>query len=39
VRPQGVGSRIDIRSVSRVGKGDLGGNCRRIGRLAAALNP
>ncbi|MDB5468524.1 MAG: fatty-acyl-CoA synthase, partial [Caulobacter sp.] len=39
VRPQGVGSRIDIRSISRVGNGDMGANCRRIERLTAALNP
>ena len=39
VRAQGIGSRIDIRSISRVGAGDMGGNCRRIGRLTAALNP
>ncbi|MDO9337739.1 MAG: long-chain-fatty-acid--CoA ligase [Caulobacter sp.] len=39
VRAQGVGSRIDIRSISRVGATDMGANCRRIGRLTAALNP
>ncbi len=39
VRSQGVGSRIDIRSISRMGTGDMGANCRRIGRLTAALNP
>ncbi len=39
VRPQGVGSRIDIRSISRVGTTDLGANCRRIGRLTAAMSP
>jgi uncharacterized protein (DUF1499 family) len=30
VAPNGAGSRIDIRSVSRVGKSDLGANARRI---------
>jgi|GEM_PF-6317 len=39
VRRQGVGSRIDIRSVSRVGLGDLGANCKRIGKLSAAMVP
>ena len=39
VRAQGIGSRIDVRSISRVGAGDMGANCRRIGRLTAALNP
>ena len=39
VRPQGIGSRIDIRSISRVGAGDMGANCRRIGRLTQALAP
>jgi uncharacterized protein (DUF1499 family) len=34
VRPEGSGSRIDLRSVSRVGKGDLGANARRIERFA-----
>jgi uncharacterized protein (DUF1499 family) len=30
VRPEGTGSRIDVRSVSRVGKSDVGANARRI---------
>lgn len=30
VRPHGGGSRVDIRSVSRVGRSDLGTNARRI---------
>jgi len=37
VKPQGAGSRIDIRSVSRVGVSDLGQNCKRVTRLAAAM--
>jgi hypothetical protein len=30
VRPEGPGSRIDVRSVSRVGKSDVGANAQRI---------
>jgi uncharacterized protein (DUF1499 family) len=30
VRPDGAGSRVDVRSVSRVGRSDLGANARRI---------
>jgi uncharacterized protein (DUF1499 family) len=30
VRPEGAGSRVDVRSVSRVGRSDLGTNARRI---------
>jgi uncharacterized protein (DUF1499 family) len=30
VRPNGAGSRIDVRSVSRVGRSDIGTNARRI---------
>jgi uncharacterized protein DUF1499 len=30
ILPQGTGSRIDVRSVSRVGRSDLGTNARRI---------
>jgi fatty-acyl-CoA synthase len=37
VRPEGQGSRIDLRSVSRVGGSDLGANCDRVGGLAARL--
>jgi Protein of unknown function (DUF1499) len=37
VRPQGSGSRVDVRSVSRVGKSDLGANAARIRRLLTAL--
>jgi uncharacterized protein (DUF1499 family) len=38
VRPQGTGSRVDVRSVSRVGRSDIGTNAARVkeylGRLA-----
>ncbi len=37
VRATPSGSRIDLRSVSRVGKGDLGANAARIKRFAAAF--
>jgi len=37
VRPEGSGSRIDIRSVSRVGGSDLGANCARVTRLVRDL--
>ncbi|HET9046983.1 MAG TPA: DUF1499 domain-containing protein, partial [Casimicrobiaceae bacterium] len=37
VTPADKGSRIDIRSVSRVGKGDLGANARRIRDYLAKL--
>jgi hypothetical protein len=30
VRPDGAGSRVDVRSVSRVGRGDVGTNAKRI---------
>lgn len=30
VRPEGAGTRVDVRSVSRVGRSDLGTNARRI---------
>lgn len=30
IRPAGAGSRVDIRSVSRVGRGDVGANASRI---------
>lgn len=38
VAPEGTGSRIDLRSVSRVGAGDLGTNARRIGTFLKALS-
>ncbi len=37
VTPTAAGSRIDVRSVSRVGKGDLGANARRIRAYLARL--
>ena len=37
VAPDARGSRVDIRSVSRVGKSDLGANARRIRGFAAAF--
>jgi uncharacterized protein (DUF1499 family) len=33
IRPSGAGTRIDVRSASRVGKHDFGANARRIRRL------
>lgn len=39
VTPDTQGSRIDIRSVSRVGRGDLGTNARRIRRYIAKFAP
>jgi uncharacterized protein (DUF1499 family) len=37
VRPQGSGSVVDVRSKSRVGRGDMGANAARIRRLREAL--
>lgn len=37
VRPQGAGSRMDVRSVSRVGGSDIGTNARRIRAFLAKL--
>ena len=37
VRPEGTGSRVDVRSVSRVGRGDVGANARRIREFLEAL--
>ncbi|WP_224245374.1 DUF1499 domain-containing protein [Hyalangium gracile] len=39
VRPEGEGSRVDMRSKSRVGKGDLGANAQRIEQFFQALAP
>ena len=37
VKPDGTGSRVDVRSVSRVGRSDLGTNARRIRAFVEAL--
>jgi uncharacterized protein (DUF1499 family) len=37
IRPDGFGSRVDVRSVSRVGRSDLGTNARRIRSYLYAL--
>jgi uncharacterized protein (DUF1499 family) len=37
VRADGAGARIDVRSKSRLGRGDLGTNARRIRRYLEAL--
>jgi uncharacterized protein (DUF1499 family) len=37
VRPDGAGSRADVRSVSRVGRSDVGANAARIRRFRSAL--
>ncbi|MFO1313752.1 MAG: DUF1499 domain-containing protein [Burkholderiales bacterium] len=37
VRPDSSGSRVDLRSVSRVGKSDLGANAKRIRDFSARL--
>jgi uncharacterized protein (DUF1499 family) len=37
VRPAGAGSRIDVRSESRVGRSDVGANAARIRRFRTAL--
>jgi uncharacterized protein (DUF1499 family) len=39
VSPAGTGSRIDVRSESRLGDGDLGKNARRIRAYLRKLNP
>jgi len=38
IRPEGEGSRIDVRSVSRVGLSDLGANAKRIQAYLAKLS-
>lgn len=38
IRPEGAGSRVDVRSVSRVGKSDVGTNARRIRAYLARLS-
>jgi fatty-acyl-CoA synthase len=37
IQAQGIGSRVDFRSISRVGDSDRGSNCRRVGELTAAV--
>jgi fatty-acyl-CoA synthase len=37
VQAQGVGARVDLRSISRAGEGDMGANCGIIGGIAAAM--
>ena len=37
VQPDGSGTRVDLRSVSRVGVSDLGQNCKRIAAIAARI--
>jgi uncharacterized protein (DUF1499 family) len=37
IRPEGTGSRIDVRSVSRVGRSDVGANAARIRDYLAKL--
>ena len=37
VAPRGAGSRVDLRSLSRIGRGDLGANARRIREFSARL--
>jgi uncharacterized protein (DUF1499 family) len=37
IRPEGAGSRVDVRSKSRVGRSDIGANARRIRRFLDAL--
>ena len=37
VRPAAAGSRVDVRSVSRVGRGDVGTNARRVRAFLEAL--
>jgi uncharacterized protein (DUF1499 family) len=39
IRPERQGSRVDVRSVSRVGRSDVGTNARRIRSYLARLRP
>jgi len=38
IRPEAAGSRVDVRSVSRVGRGDLGANAARVREFLAKLS-
>ena len=38
VRPEGTGSRVDVRSVSRIGTGDVGANAKRIREFLKAMS-
>ncbi len=38
IAPDGIGSRVDVRSASRVGQGDFGENARHIRQLLGALD-
>jgi fatty-acyl-CoA synthase len=38
VKPEGAGARVDVRSISRTGIGDLGENCRRVARLRQLIS-
>ena len=37
IRPEGTGSRVDVRSVSRVGSGDVGANAKRVRKFLSKL--
>ena len=37
IRPEGAGSRVDVRSMSRVGVSDLGANAARVREFLAKL--
>lgn len=37
VRPEGTGSRVDVRSASRVGTGDIGANAKRVRQFLARV--
>jgi uncharacterized protein (DUF1499 family) len=39
VRPEGAGSRVDVRSKSRVGRSDVGANAARIRRFLEEMRP
>jgi uncharacterized protein (DUF1499 family) len=39
VTPAGPGSRIDLRSKSRVGRSDLGANARRVRQFLEKFRP